>query len=328
VGSLSGAPKTEEQLKADLENRPDRDELSRFVATAPGATFFHTFSWLDSLERAFPRFKIEWLTAREGEALAGVMPFVKASRGPFYRLLSLPFGTYGDPLARDGDSWRALLERFFHLAAAPLCVEAAANIFAPEGLREAPRGVRLRTEECRLISLEGGIERAWRRASKERRRLSRRAEEAGVVVRPLDGAAELRRFYEIYLEESRVWGGIHPYPFELFSSLYERRAEGAIVWGAYLDGELLGGHVDFYFGSMAQAWQAAMADRANRHEAGAILVKKAIEEACARGMRVFNLGSSGGNEGLLFFKESLGGVEHRYSAFERSKLWWRLARRG
>jgi hypothetical protein len=44
-------------------------------------------------------------------------------------------------------------------------------------------------------------------------------------------------------------------------------------------------------------------------------------------MQVFNLGSSGGNEGILFFKESFGGVEHRYRIWETAKGWWRLARR-
>ena len=77
---------------------------------------------------------------------------------------------------------------------------------------------------------------------------------------------------------------------------------------------------------MAQAWQGGMTERAGEFETGAILIKSAMEEACRRGCRVFNLGSSGGNRGILFFKESLGGREHRYAIVTARKRWWALVR--
>lgn len=314
-------------MKAEIENPLERGELSHVADMIPGATFFHSAPWLDALEGAYGNFRVLWLTLREAGALVGAMPVVRSSRGPLHRLLSLPFGTYGDPLARDAASRRAMLETFFDMAASPRCVEASVSLFGSQHLGEPPRGVRVRTEECRLVLLEGGFEQVWSRASSKRRQLSRRGEEAGVVVRPLESEAELRRFHEIYREESREWGGVHPYPVELFLALFARRAEGVIVWGAFLDGALLGAHIDFYRGDMAQAWQGGMTARAKEYETGALLIKKAMEEACRRGMRVFNLGSSGGNEGILFFKESLGGVEHRYQIWETAKGWWRLARR-
>ena len=313
-------------MKAELENHSEGGELSHVADSIPGATFFHTAPWLDALGSAYGNFHVSWLTLRESGALVGAMPVVRCSRGPFHRLLSLPFGTYGDPLAPDAASRLALLQSFFDLAASPWCVEASANIFAAEELGSPPKGVRVKAEECRVVSLEGGFDRAWSRASSKRRQLSRRGEEAGVVVRPLESETELRRFHEIYREESREWGGVHPYPFELFRALFARRADGVIVWGAFLDGSLLGAHIDLYRADMAQAWQGGMTARAKDYETGALLVKAAMEEACRRGMRIFNLGSSGGSRGILFFKESLGGVEHRYEIWETSKGWWRLAR--
>ena len=323
---LPRALNAEELLKAALENRPDEGELSRFVGSFPQATFFHTTAWLDSLEAALPRFGPAWLTVRRGSGLAGVMPVVRASRGPVHFLLSLPFGTYGHPLAIDADAERTLLDGFFGMARSPLCAEAAVNLFSG-GSAAAPGGVRTVMEECRLVSLDGGFEAAWNAVSSKRRQLCRRGEEAGVAVRPIESEDEVRSFHDLYRAESEPWGGVHPYPLALFLELFRRRERGVIVWGAYLGETLLGAHIDFYHGGMAQAWQGGMAERGKEYEAGALLIKGAMAEACRRGMSLFNLGSSVGNVGLLFFKESLGGRERRYPVCSAAKSWWRLVRR-
>jgi hypothetical protein len=320
--------RNEEPVKAELEHRPPREELERFIGSVPGATFFHTHAWLDSLEHAFGGFRVLWLTARESDALAGVMPVVRIARGPFSYLWSLPFGTYGEPLSRDGRVREALLAEFFRLARAPWCLEAGAVLFGGEAPAPAPRGFGVTMEECRLVSLEKGFDDVWNTQwSGKRRQLARRGLDAGVVARSLESEEEVRRFHAIYAGESRAWGGVHPYPERLFLELFRRRSGEVVFWGAFLNGDLLGGHIDFYHGEMAQAWQGGMTERAREFETGAILIKSAMEEACGRGCRVFNLGSSGGNRGILFFKESLGGREHRYPVITARKRWWALIRR-
>jgi CelD/BcsL family acetyltransferase involved in cellulose biosynthesis len=312
-------------VRAELENRPDGGELSRFIGSSPQATFFHTPAWMDSIGRALPRFRPAWLTVRRGGALAGVMPVVRVLRGPFHLLLCLPFGSYGDPLALDAEAKGALIDGFLEMARSPRCAEAVATLFFG-GIESPPTGVRMIMEECRLVSLDGGFEEAWGRASAKRRQLCRRGEAAGVLVRPLETEAELRLFHDIYRTESTAWGGVHPYPFALFLELFRRR-ESVIVWGAFLGDVLLGAHIDLYHGNMAQAWQGGMTERARDYDAGALLIKGAMAEACRRGMRFFNLGSSGGNEGIMFFKESFGGREHRYAVWTTAKRWWMIARR-
>jgi hypothetical protein len=314
-------------VKAELEHRPPREELERFIGSFPGATFFHTAAWLDSLEKAYGDFRVLWFTAREGGVLAGAMPAVRISRGPFSYLLSLPFGTYGEPLARDGCVREALLEEFFRLARAPGCVEAEAVLYRGEPPARAPRGAGIVMEECRLVSLENGFEEVWNaRWSAKRRQLARRGLDAGIVARSLETEEEVKRFHAIYVVESRAWGGVHPYPERLFLELFKRRSAGVLFWGAFRQDDLLGGHIDIYHREMAQAWQGGMTERARDFETGAILLKSAMEEACRRGCRVFNLGSSGGNRGILFFKESLGGREYRYPVMTARKRWWALVR--
>jgi lipid II:glycine glycyltransferase (peptidoglycan interpeptide bridge formation enzyme) len=95
------------------------------------------------------------------------------------------------------------------------------------------------------------------------------------------------------------------------------------MFGAFLNGKLLGGHIDFYFGNMAQAWQAGVSKEANRYGVSPYLVIRAIEEAYNRGIKYFNMGSSGGDEGLIYFKESLGGKEFNYPIVKSEKRWWK-----
>ncbi|HVO77221.1 MAG TPA: GNAT family N-acetyltransferase [Candidatus Bathyarchaeia archaeon] len=299
-------------MKVALEHLPSPAELDAFIGSYSAATFFHTPAWIEALRGSFSGFEPAWITAREGESLAGLMPVVRIRKGPFHYLWALPFGTYGDPLARDETVRGALLDRFFDMTRSPACLEGGVALFRGDVPSLVPRGAKIRMEECRLVPLETGFDSVWRAWSSKRRQLARRGEEAGLIVRLLEGEDDVKRFHRIYLEESRSWGGVHPYPERLFLELFARRERGALFWGAFLGGELLGAHIDLYFGEMAQAWQGGSTERAGRFEAGALLLKSAMEEACRRGCKVFNLGSSGGNRGIVFFKESLGGREHRY----------------
>ncbi len=299
-------------MNREPQDRPDAGEIAAFVRSFPEATFFHTPAWIDSLRAAFPRFEASWIAVREGAGLAGVMPIARIFRGPFYHLQAMPFGTYGDPLARNPAAREELFGRFFALARSARCLGAAIHLWSGEPPAALPRGAAVRREECRVASLEGGFEEAWSRASGKRRQLARRAERAGVTVRLLEGEEEIRRLYAVYVAEAKRWGGIHPYPQQLFLELWKRRDAGVSFFGAFLGAELLGGHIDFFYGGMAQAWQGGMTPQASEHEAGSLCVRAAMEEACRRGMRLFNLGASGGDRGIVFFKESLGGNERRY----------------
>jgi CelD/BcsL family acetyltransferase involved in cellulose biosynthesis len=313
-------------VKVELEHHPLPAELDGFIGSFPGATIFQTTTWLDALRESFSGYGAAWLVAREGGELLGAMPVTRISKGPFSYLWALPFGTYGDPLARDEDVRNALLDRFFEMARSPAVLETGVVLFGGRLPARVPRGALVRMEECRLIPLEKGFEEVWKRCSVKRRRLVQRGEEAGVVVRLLDDEREVRRFYAIYAEQSRAWKGVHPYPEALFLELFRRRARGVLFWGAFLKGALLGGHIDFCFGEMGHAWQAGMTERAHEFETGALLIKSGMEEACRRGCRVFNLGSSAGNRGILFFKDTLGGREYRYPVVTMRKRWWALMR--
>ena len=315
-------------MKVGVEEARDDRAVWDFVAAFPGATFFHTPTWLAVLETSFRRFKAGWITATENGELAGIMPVVKMKREPFWFLWALPFGTYGHPLARDPDVRNALLQKYIELASAPSCLEAVGSFFDGAWISNLPHSACVRMEECCLVELEGTFDDFWRGAlSSKRRQLCNRGLRAGVTVRALESEEEVRAFHALYVTGSRAWGGVHPYPLRFFVELFKRRDRGVVFWGGFLGGRLLGGNIDFYFGRMAQAWQAGISPEAYPYHIGSLLVTGAIEEAYRRGSEVFNLGSSGGDEGLIFFKKSLGGTEFVYPILEMKKRWWGWLRR-
>ena len=315
-------------MNLSIERQIDEDEILHLLEGSPDATFFHSPAWMRILTNSFDRFTGRWITIRSGSSLEGVMPFVEVGRGPFKTIWSLPFGTYGGPVATDPRLGKDMIDAFLAMASRPMCLEAAAVLIGAEHPLDLPPGVAQRREECRIIELEGDF--AYYRSKllgSKRRQLCNRAEEAGVVVRPIDDPAVMREFYDAYERESASWGGVHPYPYLLFEEILAHRDRGAFVMGAFLDGEFLGGHIDFFFGNQAQAWQAGLTERASAFEVSAMLVVGAVEEAYRRGMKYFNLGSSDGNEGIIFFKESLGGREHNYRIVEAASGWYRFIRR-
>ncbi len=312
-------------MTVSIEHFLDREEAFPLLNAFRRSTFFHTPIWFEALVRAFSSFSGGWITEREGSELVGFMPYIEIGKGPLKSLWAMPFGTYGDPIVRNRPTALRLIERFFEMSSGPGCMRAGANLLFTDVSSGLPSGVNRQTEECRVVELEGSFDQ-YRSSivSKKRRQLYNKAHRAGVRVKMIDSPDGLAALYDAYRMESKDWGRMHPYPLALFEELFASRDEGVVFWGAFLDGEFLGGHIDLYFGGVAQAWQAGLTERASEYDISSMLVFSAVEEAYRRGMSEFNLGSSGRHDGIRFFKESLGGREYLYSTLTVEKGWSRF----
>ena len=91
-------------------------EWDDYVATHPEGTFFHRAAWREVLGR-LPGFLPQYLLARRGGAIAGVLPLVRV-RSPWFgqALVSLPFCVEAGVLASDEASEDALLANASALA--------------------------------------------------------------------------------------------------------------------------------------------------------------------------------------------------------------------
>lgn len=316
-------------MNIDIEYDIEDEEILEFVGSFPGATFFNTPSWMNILVTSFPGFKGGWITARSRFSLAGVMPFIRIDRGPFFSIWSMPFGTYGTPLSAEDNVVPALTDKFSQIAGSVRCFDAAAFLFETEIDRERILNMAAAgRDQCSIIRLEGDFQ-MYRSniLSKKKRQTCNGCEKEGVEIRLLCSKEDLSIFYDIYYKGSPRWGGVHPYPEKFFKQLFNRRDEGILFWGAFIEGRMLGGHVDIYYKDIAQAWQAGISEESHSTGIASYLVYRAVEEAYKREMKIFNMGSSGGDSGMLFFKRSMGGKEHTYPVLEVQKKWWKWLKR-
>ena len=87
-----------------------------FVATAPGATFFHRAGWQRVLRESF-RHESHFLYAEEGGRICGVLPLAHVKSMLFGKTLtSLPFAVYGGVVAADAAVAAALEHEALRLA--------------------------------------------------------------------------------------------------------------------------------------------------------------------------------------------------------------------
>jgi lipid II:glycine glycyltransferase (peptidoglycan interpeptide bridge formation enzyme) len=89
----------------------------------------------------------------------------------------------------------------------------------------------------------------------------------------------------------------------------------------------VGGHLNFYYKDVVIAWYGVVAKEHESTQAGTLLYTECIRDACNNGFRTYNLGASLGKASLAHFKESLGGVAHRYPVHATRTLLGRVADR-
>lgn len=281
-------------------------ELDAVADASPHATFYHTNAWLSSLAQAYPRLRPRCLVA-DGDA-RGFLPYFVAKRGPFEALWSLPFGTYGGPVGDEGAS-RELLDAFRREGQRRRVLEVGwvdfRNAFDAEGEVETGR--------THVVDISAGFDAVWRdRFDKPRRRRVRRAEEMGVVVRRAASEDDVTRFFDVYRARLEGWDERGGHPEALFRGLVARGGERVRLYVAEHEGNVVGGHVNFYYKDDVTAWYGMASRAGDELHAGTLLYATAMREACEAGFRSYNLGASLGKASLEEYKRSLGGEPYEY----------------
>ena len=309
-------------------------ELDAIASASPEATFYQSRPWLESLAATIPGLGLRCFVAEQEGGVAGYLPFFFARIGPFLRAWSLPFGTYGGPVARgDSEVSLRLMAAYLGLLDRRLVLETGWVDFhdrfgALQGTKHD--GV------THVIDLDGGFDTVWeQRFASDRRKRVRRARRLGVTVEQSTAPSDLLDHYRIYADRVKSFGTQVPHPLELFQELLARGAEKVRLFVARHEGMVVGGHFNFYHGSDVIAWYGMTSERGDSLQAGTLLYSEAIRDACDGGHRSYNLGGSLGRRSLIEYKESLGGTPREYatrashSPLGRAGVWVKhLGRRG
>lgn len=277
------------------------DHLLEGVA-AP-VRFFHTSAATAALAEAFPEYEDRRCRARFEDGSDLMLPLVRARRRvpALSALVGLPLSWPGSPLAIAGEVTTEKIEAILTAAGDAGELRVFGGGLPGEARLGAGQGM-----ETHLLDLEGGFDHVWeRRMTGKARNMCRKAQGAGLRVEHIDTAAGMPHFRRLYVEATRDWGYADPpHPDALFQAL--STSPGVEVTLAWSGDRPVAGTISLRGVQDLFQWATVMS-RDHRDIAPTNgLLAFVIEDACARGFRWYDMGSSRGLPGVAAFKESFG----------------------
>ena len=298
-------------IQVDPLRDPRWDE---FVQQHPLAWLSHSARWVRVLSAVFPHLEPCYLalTGSAGKDLVAGLPlWVVRSRLTGNRLVSLPFTTLCDPLIESHAHFEILIR-----AAKGLLESIKGRFLEVRSWRNPVAGDHCLLESRRdfkyhALSLDrplDEIKRSFHRRSI--RPCIHRAERSGLSCRPANCTADLRRFFEIYVETRKTLA-LPPLPFRFFESLWRNlHPENLEILLAEKDGRTAAGLLQLKYGDRVSAeasgWNRRLADDCPNH----FILWQGIQSAHRQGYRDFDFGrTAADNQALLEFKRRWGTLE-------------------
>jgi hypothetical protein len=256
------------------------------------------------------------LTARRDGRLVGAVPIFLVRRMGRTWLSSLAFGTYGGPLfARDDTDPVEIRTALAKGMAEWFASEALAGgefVNAPLGdeiepypeWREICRSVT--TGYTHIIDLTRGSQTILEKLKRETKKGLRRAEKKGMVFEEAPGS--LAAVHDLYVGQTQGWGTRHPYALDFLRALLDHPSGFARLYIARIEDRLQAGVLALSAAGETFLWWSGSAPESRQTLAYPYLLLQIMNCSEREGMKRLNIGSSGGNERIESFKESVGGA--------------------
>jgi GNAT acetyltransferase-like protein len=180
---------------------------------------------------------------------------------------------------------------------------------------------------CHVLDLAGGFGEVWQHRFRGTARTAmRKAERSGVTVEVDRTGRLLPAFCDLYEKSLQRWAARQHEPVWLSRLRSARDASDRVmrlvsrqfaancgIWVAWWEGSPVAAIIVLTHGGYAKYWRGAMdAGPANRARASDLLHKLAVEDACERGFRWYDMGWTRPGSSLAGFKEKLG-ADLRYT---------------
>jgi hypothetical protein len=164
-----------------------------------------------------------------------------------------------------------------------------------------------------VIDLQDGVDAARAQWTSSARREVGRARRGDVRVREAQTFSDWAAYFASYVRTMNLWKSpTSSYDLSLFRLLWEARSPSVRLWLAEQKSLVIGGALVFTHGNSAVWWHAAQAPRVSG--TANLLQWEILAVLDADGIGTYDLSSSGGHQGVVAFKESLGAaaVSFRY----------------
>ncbi len=291
---------------------PRTDPLWRRLVDRSESTIFHSPSWAQVLSDTYGwEVRACVVLDSRGEPSAGI-PFCRIKddiRGE--RIVALPFSDYCDPLGKDIDCWKCMVEG--------LLAEGC-----PITLRCLHNGLPLADERFSLVkqakwhglNLMREQDVIWRGLDDSTHRAVKKSQRDGVVVRIAQTRHELRAFFEMHLKIRKYKYGLLAQPFNFFESIWEQfveRQRGFLLLAVY-EQKIIGGIFFLQWkDTLYYKFNASLSVELS-HRPNDLLIWEGIKYGKASGCTYLDFGlSDWDQEGLVRYKRKFATEEKTIS---------------
>lgn len=169
---------------------------------------------------------------------------------------------------------------------------------------------RFQADETEVLSLDVGMVKLVKAWTKGHRSAASKARREGVAVRQATSRADWHAYFALYEASLVRWGerASSRYRWELFGRMCERNSPNIKLWLAEHDGRTVAGALCLYAGRHAAYWHGAALENSFPLRPVHLLIHEILQHAVDIGCRWFDLGPSGGHEGVRLFKKGFGSV--------------------
>jgi FemAB-related protein (PEP-CTERM system-associated) len=273
-----------------------------YVLAHPDAHAFHSAAAVRIGAEAFG-LRTHFVTLRGTDGrLCGALPLVEQTIIPWTRtLVSLPFCTYGGPLADDDSALTTLVDATEQVARERRARRIVLRHARPMPVIDHPESLE---KVSMVLELPDDSAELGRRLGSKLRSQIKRAERVNPEVR-LGHTELLDEFYPVFCNVMRDLG-TPVYPRRFFEAVLQALGERAGVVVIRVAGEPVSGAITVQWRDMMEVPWAGTLHRMNPAAANMRLYWELLRLAVARGCRRFDFGRSSRDAGTYRFKAQWG----------------------
>jgi len=302
------------QSRVQVLAPPDRAAWDALVASAPEATVFHTSAWAELWLHEWRGARWVAFVIQDDAGYAAAIPAIVRNRAIGRTVFSMPYGTYGGPILRQGlsdpvSARRELLEAFARRAGSRWTLRSEMTWY-PGSISEIPETLRPSESFTHILPLSLDFEALARGFHPSARRLVRQAEESGLTIRAASGEEDVRTFYDLASRTVRRRGG-NPKPYSLYGRIHrELVPKGLARYHLVHHGDRpIAGSLHLFHEGVAMNWLPVSLESSWHLRPNNFLIARTLETLCGAGYVEYNFGASPHDAaGLIRFKESWGAV--------------------
>lgn len=295
----------------------DRSRWEQFVLNCPESTFFHRIGWREIFLEVFGH-RPHYLVAEREGTIVGVLPLVEMNSLIFGRaLVSLPFAVYGGVAAIDSPTRSALARAAQELGqqlGVPHLEMRNRQIAEPDWARQELY-VTFRKE------LASEVEANMLAIPRKQRAMIRKGLQRNLRT---EVDANVDRFFDLYADNQHRHG-TPPHAKRYFEALKRVFADDCEVLTVLSEqGKPVSGVMSFYFRDEVLPYYAGDLPDARALAANDFKYWALMQQACLRGIRIFDFGRSKLGTGSFDFKKNWGfeptPLNYEYCLYKRQTV--------